>query len=145
MTNLQHKIVAGPSREELFDALRLRHENRLVRMTTQYHSRTAGEGQRSFEDNSKLVFSVSVDSIEIGDLSGHKWILTLTDDDGLSYLAYFDTERRHGWLKLSEKGNRWLEDDENTSNPDGVDHELERLDHELERAEHAMTHPNRHR
>jgi len=94
MTNQQHSIVAGPSREELFDALRLRHEDRTVRVTVEYRTRTAGDPQKSLAMDYKRILEVSIDSIEFGNLKGHTWVLTLTDDDGLSYDAYFDTERR---------------------------------------------------
>ena len=133
MANQIHNIVAGPSREELFDALRLRHENRTVRITVESRTRTAGDPQKSLDMNYKRTLVVSVDSVGIEDGSGNRWLLTLTDDDGISYDGYFDTERRQGWLKLSEKGNSWIADDENVPSPDDVDHELER-------AEHAMTH-----
>jgi hypothetical protein len=132
MTNQQHSIVAGPSREELFDALRLRHEDRTVRVTVEYRTRTAGDPQKSLAMDYKRILEVSIDSIEFGNLKGHTWVLTLTDDDGLSYDAYFDTERRQGWLKLIEKDNSWITDEDNLP---GL-----AVDHELERAEHAMAH-----
>lgn len=143
MTNQIENILAGPSREELFDALRLRHENRTVKITVECRTRTAGDPQKSVDMKYKRILVVSVDSIGVEDGSGNRWLLTLTDDDGISYDGYFDTERRQGWLKPKEEDNSWISAEFLDSKHD--DPELERLDHELERAEHAMTHPNRHR
>jgi len=85
----QFDITGGPSREELFDALRLRHENR----KPVFHVPYIRGG----------CFVVSVDAIGIEDGSGDNWLLQLHDPNGLlgaNHLkAYFNTVTRRGWMK----------------------------------------------
>jgi len=94
MTTLQnqHQIVAGPSREDLFDGLRLRHEGRQIEMSlTTKHAVTM--------PCSHTKMSFCVDSIGIEDGSGHNWTLQLSYSCGeniLSYKAYYNTKTRAG-------------------------------------------------
>ena len=74
------QIVAGPSREELFDALRLRHEGRKVTFTvapTHITERNLGDGRKLI--TTSLPFQVQVTSIRIGDGSGECWLFELYD------------------------------------------------------------------
>lgn len=88
MATRQFNIAMGPSREELFDALRLRHENRPVYFDLPYL------GGR---------FKVEVDEIGIEDGSGNSWLLKLHDPKGLlganRLEAYFNTNSRSGWIR----------------------------------------------
>mgnify|MGYP001353434555 FL=1 len=99
MTNTaQRQITAGPSREELFDALRLRHESRTVTMTVENTVRTAGDPHKSLMMKLPRTFQVTVDSIGVEDGSGNNWLLTLSNKDG-RFEGYFNTTRREGWLR----------------------------------------------
>lgn len=93
MANQQQSvIVAGPSREELFDALRLRHEKRQVTFTT------ARPDQ---------IFKATVDRIGVEDGSGDNWLISLQVRDthlGSVYLhGFYNTVRRDGWLRPTKK------------------------------------------
>lgn len=101
------RIVAGPSREELFDALRLRHEGRRVAFTvapTHITGRTLAGGRKFVPGN--LVFYVQVNELGIEDGSGDRWLFRLYDRDanlGCRELhGYMCTTRREGWLKPGE-------------------------------------------
>ncbi len=98
MTNTaQRQITAGPSREELFDALRLRHESRTVTMTVENTVRWAGDPHK--RTICRIYnFQVTVDSIGVEDGSGNNWLLTLSNKDG-RFEGYFNTTRREGWLR----------------------------------------------
>jgi hypothetical protein len=97
-----HKITKGPSREELFDALRLRHEGRALQMTVGQDVivRTADGPRRSLTTTLPLILKVRVDSIGVEDGSGSRWMLSLFDKDiklGSEHLvAYYDTTLRAG-------------------------------------------------
>jgi hypothetical protein len=101
------RIVAGPSREELFDALRLRHEGRRVTFTlapSHITGRTLAEGRKFVPGN--MVFSVQVNELGIEDGSGNRWLFRLYDRYGVlgscELQGYMDTTRRGGWLKPAE-------------------------------------------
>lgn len=87
------QITEGPSREELFDALRLRHETRKVTLTVESPFHPQG-----------IFFEVFVNGISIEDGSGNSWNLELyhmysKNPFGLQYFkAYFNTQRRKGVL-----------------------------------------------
>jgi hypothetical protein len=94
-------IISGPSREELFDALRLRHEDRQVCFTIE-------------SPNSKIctkeIFNVKVDGIAIEDGSGNNWLLSLSNPRDChkapkittamppKFEVYFNTTRRKGMI-----------------------------------------------
>jgi hypothetical protein len=104
MTNKQQRqITAGPSREELFDALRLRHEGRTVTVTVDNTVRTAGDPRKSLTMKLPLTLEVGVDSIGIEDGSGNSWLLGVYDKDGKlgskRLEGYFNTTRREGWIR----------------------------------------------
>jgi len=84
-------IIEGPSREELFDALRLRDECRQVTFTVV---------NRDGREN-KLSTWVNGISAESG--SGHCWELRLCDPKsslgGGYFRAFLDTKTRQGWLR----------------------------------------------
>ena len=89
MTATAVNIVNGPSREELFDALRLRHEVRGVKFTLEAYG--------------GLRISVLVNGIEVEDGSGNSWTLLLHDDKEVfrtpKLKAYFNTTKRIGWIR----------------------------------------------
>jgi len=97
-------IVAGPSCEELFLALRLRHEGRKVTFTVapSHITRRNLAGGRKFIPQA-LQFDVMVDELGIEDGSGNNWLFTLYDATasfGSTRLkGYMDTTRREGWVK----------------------------------------------
>jgi len=94
----QRQITAGPSREELFDALRLRHENRKV-------SFTLAPNTHPWSAPKKV--QVFVDGISIEDGSGANWLLKIRDEYqeftlGTCQLeGYYNTTRREGWTRPS--------------------------------------------
>ena len=79
------KITAGPSREEIFDSLRLFNEGRTVRMTV--------DG---------LEGPYLVQSIEAEDGSGHSWNLVLVNQvfktKGAPVKAWYNDTRRTGTM-----------------------------------------------
>src|ERR1035437_2694047 len=100
---VRYEIEAGPSREELFDALRLRHEGRKVSFTVR-NMIESGPGSEKFIKASKLVFHVQVNKLSIEDGSGNNWIFELYDQQGLLEQAqclegYINTTHREGWIK----------------------------------------------
>ena len=98
MTNQQqYEIVAGPSREELFDALRLRHEGRKVSFTMTPRPQRLGS-----RIEMEKTFNVFVNGIKVNDIRGKNWLLDLCNPNGnlgSQYLrGYFNTMRRKGWV-----------------------------------------------
>jgi len=91
--SVRFQIIAGPSREELFDALRLRHEGRKVTFTLVSADKIS---------TLPLVLEVSVDEISSEDGSGESWILKLSNEKvipGYShYRGYFHSKDRRGSL-----------------------------------------------
>jgi hypothetical protein len=73
-------IHAGPSREELFDALRLRHESRLVEFTV-----------TDRKDKMRAV----IDSIGVESGDGESWILEVSYR-GVRLEGYYHSKRREG-------------------------------------------------
>lgn len=101
MTNQQqYVIIAGPSREDLFDALRLRHEDRKVSFTVTFTPQQLD----SRINMPNKTFDVFVNGISIEDGSGASWLLNLYEPNGNAlgwkYLnGYFNTTTRNGWIK----------------------------------------------
>jgi hypothetical protein len=101
----QFPIVMGPSREELFDALRLRHEGREVTITaSKGYGLPASPPKKGISALAVLTLdNLTVDSIGIEDGSGDNWILRLRDPNnktGSKYLeGYFNTVKRTGWVR----------------------------------------------
>ena len=100
----QRELVAGPSREELFDALRLRHEGRKVTFTLAPQNitgRTLAEGRKFVPGN--LAFHVQVNEVGIEDGSGNNWLFKLYDEHavlGTMYLeGYINITTRKGWVR----------------------------------------------
>ena len=103
----QYLITAGPSREDLFDALRLRHEGRTTTFTvtclklvpSTYEGRAV---TREFER--PCVISVHVDAIGVEDGSGDSWLITVYDKSrslGSAHLTgYYHTTKRSGNIRL---------------------------------------------
>ena len=100
MTTAQRQIVAGPSREELFDALRLRHEGREVTFTVAPQTQVPASAR--FKPVN-LAFSVQVNELGIEDGSGNNWLFKLYDRYavlGSMYLeGYINVTRREGWVR----------------------------------------------
>jgi hypothetical protein len=80
MTNSPERldVTNGPSREELFDALRLRHERRTVTFVVQ-----TGPGVRS-------VVRARVNAIANEDCSGKNWLVKLYDHTATLRTHYLD-------------------------------------------------------
>jgi len=93
-------ITGGPSREELFDALRLFGERRRVEFT--FHRE---------ESPKKIRLRTQINLIEVEDGMGEKWILEVyfVPDDGLymhprgPYELYYDTITRKGKITDARK------------------------------------------
>ena len=85
-----YAIIAGPSREEIFDALRLRHEQRKVEFTLEVPR------------NQELILKGHVNSIDFFDITGNHWFFTLYDPDnslGYKYIkGYIDITLHSGWV-----------------------------------------------
>jgi len=100
-TNQRREINSGPSREELFDALRLRHEGRAIPFTVSPPKQRPGSRIRVLNET----FNVQVNSVGIEDGSGNCWLLTLDDYHeilGSSCLsAYYNTRTRTGWVQVA--------------------------------------------
>ena len=80
------EITMGPSQEELFDALRLRHENRKVRFTVR-------------NDQGVARATITIDSIGIEDGSGNNWLFSGRGVSGRLLKGYINTRTRKGWLE----------------------------------------------
>lgn len=91
-----YRIVAGPSREELFDALRLRHEGKKVEITVIHPPHPAEVMQ------SQMTITAMVDMIKAEDGTGDKWLLELSDMKGtledFHFKTFFNTKTRTGTL-----------------------------------------------
>lgn len=98
-----HKIINGPSREELFDALRLFDNRRSVVFTLR-------------DVNTEEIFELQcwVQGIELEDGSGHSWIvkldalsankaITVDADCSPIYIYYHDTHRKGHVTHLGHK------------------------------------------
>lgn len=101
MTNSKlFQLIAGPSREELFDSLRLQDERRKVTFTSQYNDGMEREEPRKVQ--------VCVKGIHVNPEVGpeESWLLHLMEIQSGSfgslisnYEATFDTKTRKGWIK----------------------------------------------
>lgn len=96
----QREVIAGPSREELFDALRLRHEGRKVTFTVTPDPQPPN---KRFTIES-VTFPVQVTMIEAMDGSGNNWFLNLHDKfatlGSLRLEGRINTNTRKGWVKV---------------------------------------------
>jgi len=93
------EITAGPAREDLFDGLRLRHENRRLVFII-----NVPMGQESVDiSRGWYTLNIQVDGIAVEDGSGSKWIVDLRDPTstfGSTKLhGYFNTSTRKGWVE----------------------------------------------
>jgi len=87
------QIVGGPSRETLFDALRLFKDRRFVSFDV-----LAEDMHRT-----GLTLSlVRVESIGVEDGSGDNWIVGVRDSRGEHHSLYFNTDRRTGAVLKSK-------------------------------------------
>jgi hypothetical protein len=86
------QIYAGPSREDLFDALRLANEGRQVTFMI----------RDDFGNPVNLKCSISM--LELEDGSGKRFLLKFSTKINnrivASKSAYFSTETRQGWLEI---------------------------------------------
>ncbi len=93
------KITAGPSREDLFDALRLQHAKGKVSFTLTPEAQQSGSRIKVLTET----LEVFVSGIGTADWSGNNWLLDLYDPSG--YLgsqrleASFNTNSRMGWVR----------------------------------------------
>lgn len=93
----KYEIVKGPSREELFDALRLRHEGRKVQITL--------KNDQGDEFGFRAKFYVNGIGIESG--NGYEWKISLYHlnklvidvDEPADYQGHYNSKTRKGWLE----------------------------------------------
>ncbi len=101
---ISREVLAGPSREELFDALRLHHEGRTVTFTVANKLRSAGDPSRSATMYLRFTVDVAVRGIGVGG-DGDSWILKLHDTAGLfgqvDLEANYCATKRTGRLRLA--------------------------------------------
>lgn len=99
-TTTLRNILSGPSREDLFDALRLRHEGKQVTFTVAPETQPPANARVKFHD---LTFKAQVNQLGIEDGSGNNWVFKLYDRHGVlgsQYLeGYMNTTRRTGWVR----------------------------------------------
>ena len=92
MTKAQWTIIGGPSREELFDALRLHHEEREVTFTVTPNCNVGN-----------LVLRVRVEELGVEDGSGNNWLFKVYDRQSIlgsmSLHGYINTRTREGWIQ----------------------------------------------
>lgn len=100
----RRQVVAGPSREELFDALRLRHEGRKVAFTvapSHITDRVLPGGRKFVPGN--LMFHVGVGMLRPESGDGNNWLFELGDEHkslGSTKLhGYINTTTRQGWVE----------------------------------------------
>lgn len=102
----KRQIVAGPSREELFDSLRLStcHEGRKVTITvapTHLTGRNLAGGRKFVPGN--LMFYAVVAMLRPEDGSGNNWLFELSDEHqslgSYKLRGYINTTTRHGWVE----------------------------------------------
>ena len=85
----QYRIIAGPSREELFDALRLRHEGRTVTFTL----------KGPYSDSPRREVSVFIDAIGVEDGSGNRFLVEIFHKGSFQrFKGYFDITHRRGQI-----------------------------------------------
>ncbi len=98
MTNSSGRldITDGPSREELFDALRLRHEGRTVTFMVRPKPSVGGVSKAQS-------FRARVNAISNEDNAGKNWLVKLYDHTATlrtHYLeVFFNTRSREGWIQ----------------------------------------------
>jgi hypothetical protein len=99
----QYQILEGPSREELFFALWLRHEGRRVSFTV---IRSLPPGLEVDETATSELVKVLVNGVHIEDGRGNSWIIRVypsTDLLGGRLLkGCYNTRSRKGWLRPVE-------------------------------------------
>ena len=104
----KRQVVAGPSREELFDSLRLStcHEGRRVAFTvapSHITGRNLAGGRKFVPGN--LMFYAVVSMLRPEDGSGNNWLFELRDyhhslGTGFDKLrGYINTTTRQGWVE----------------------------------------------
>lgn len=94
----QLNIIAGPSREGLFDALRLAHEQRAALFQTR--TRVETRGITSYRE---LDLGVHIDGLRREDGSGYRWLFVGTayagEHEWYKVEGYLDTKARRGFIK----------------------------------------------
>lgn len=101
--NQLFQIAAGPSREELFDALRLYNEGRELEFAVFVNANDTRSGAPQH------AFKALVQQIGAEDGSGYRWLIwvnvvhsdkvTQSFFKGARLEGYLDTRRRGGWLR----------------------------------------------
>jgi hypothetical protein len=103
----KYDIVAGPSREELFDALRLVHEGRTVEMTVLRNDETSNDLSKALRIRIPVKSTFAVLSIlaavkpDPGSSNeGDRWVLHLLDlnSSGMKKPCYFNTTTGKGYM-----------------------------------------------
>lgn len=95
----QYIIISGPSREGLFDALRLRHEERMVCFNFAEAGASSIAGGQIVEHKLGKGFDVwtLVDGIKAGGGQGDSWFLELSiPKEQRSVRCYYNTSSRKG-------------------------------------------------
>jgi len=89
------KITAGPSREDLFDALRLRHEGRKVAFKLFFDRDPNGDWSPYYQE-----IVATIDSIGVEDGGGQSWLLTVSIPHyGQTVSCYYNSTNRNGYMK----------------------------------------------
>ena len=101
--NRRMELIGGPSREELFDALRLRHEGRKTYFTIAPRN-DIPENIRFRVGSLKI--SVGVNMLRPEDGSGNNWLFELSDGHrqfgSHNLRGYINTTTRHGWVEVAD-------------------------------------------
>lgn len=99
-TTQMFQIVSGPSREELFDCLRLRHEGRTIRIRV----------VNMYDQNKPRRFievDMVIDGISIEGDSGNSWFIEFYDSKkllgGEHFIGFLSTKTRAGHIKAGRR------------------------------------------
>lgn len=90
---INFKITGGPSREELFDALRLYAEERCLQFILKPHSKKIRELYPTGLSVKRTCRILGITAL--ADLPGESWSLSVTDPFGVRDL-YYRTDKRIG-------------------------------------------------
>jgi len=94
MAAIVKEIEHGPSREKLFDALRLHHEGRTEPFTL------PSNAMRYLPGKVKDIKRCKVLGVEAEDGSGNSWLLKGTYSNGQRFTAYYRTDNRTGKFRM---------------------------------------------
>lgn len=94
--SIKFKITGGPSREELFDALRLYSEERRIQFTLK--PPRSKESRELYPKGAQVKRSCRVLSITaLAEIPGESWLLSVSDQFGVRELHYRTDARKGNW------------------------------------------------